>query len=183
MSDYHPITKHCSCCHKTLAIDAFSKDKSQLNGLACVCRKCRKIRRLIPRVLAMEKWKSMLARIKNLTSYEHVEIRLTRTEFIEWITPLLEKWDPNNGIPSVDRIDPKGHYELPNMQIISHSENRMKDRINKRAKPGFKWCPKCDEYRPWSEFPKANNKTFGLYHYCRFHWNQYQRDRHKLKSV
>ena len=57
--------------------------------------------------------------------YEHVEVRMSREEFIDWATPQYEAWFKKhpNITPSLDRIEESGHYELGNLQLITISEN------------------------------------------------------------
>lgn len=64
--------------------------------------------------------------IKNYLS-KGIELRITRDEFIAWCdsnAELIEQLWSQGEVPSIDRIDPKGHYELSNMRIRSLRENQ-----------------------------------------------------------
>lgn len=52
-----------------------------------------------------------------------IEVKCTRNEFIKWY---LDNVTDDIINPHVDRIDPNGHYEFKNMQIISANENLKK---------------------------------------------------------
>lgn len=161
----------CGICRRKLPSACFTKERRSRRGFRWACRECDKILRQTPLYLASQKWLDMKRRVRNESGYAHVEIRITRAEFIAWAVPLLEAWDWRIGSPSVDRINVKGHYELSNMQIISQSENCCKDKVNQLAPAGTKWCPDCNEYRPFSEFGKDQSRTFDLASHCRKHIN------------
>lgn len=182
MSESHLTQKSCGTCEQTLDLESFHKDKTHRDGLRSKCKDCcntyQKSLRKTPRGLACSKWHGIVGRVGTEKAYEHVELRMTKSEFINWAVPLLAAWDWNLGIPSVDRIEVKGHYELSNLQIISWAENTRKDRRNSHAPPETKWCRLCGEFRPWDEFQKSKCRTFGLNRYCRFHHNQRARARY-----
>lgn len=57
--------------------------------------------------------------------YKNVKLQITHDAFVKWALPQVEAFlatNPN-GTPSVDRIDPKGHYELSNLRIIDYLDN------------------------------------------------------------
>lgn len=91
---------------------------------------------------------------KNTRCYEGVEVRMTRQDFYDWAVPKYRQWfidhpvrETAEHIPSVDRIDPAGHYEISNIQIISMSDNSRKIRtVNDHAPSGTKWCPRCSQF-------------------------------------
>lgn len=173
---------NCRICHRKLLATCFNKDRSNCRGFHWECRECSKKLRRTPPHLAAMKWTAMKWRVRSKSQYAHVEIRITREEFIAWAVPLLKAWDWRLGSPSVDRIDPKGHYELSNMQIISRNENSSKDKKSRTAPAGTKWCPDCNEYRTFSEFYKDRSSAFGLESHCRDHKNaRQQRRRLKLR--
>lgn len=70
----------------------------------------------------------MVQRVQKSPWYRNVEIRMTKREFLDWATPLYEKWQREHpGVrASVDRIDSTGHYEIGNIQLISQRHNMMK---------------------------------------------------------
>lgn len=58
-------------------------------------------------------------------SYHDIEIRVDKKSFYEWVIPEIEaflKLNPTE-VPSIDRRDSKGHYELDNLRVISFTEN------------------------------------------------------------
>lgn len=60
-----------------------------------------------------------------------VRLEMTREEFnvfCELHKDLIENMYTNGQIPSIDRINPDGHYSINNIQIISFSENCRKSR-------------------------------------------------------
>lgn len=76
-------------------------------------------------------WNGMRQRCNHCQQYENIEIRMTRTRFNAWAHHNIKNFlffDPD-GTPSIDRIDPDGHYELGNIRIISVEENRIKSRF------------------------------------------------------
>lgn len=68
---------------------------------------------------------------KNNASYlkRGIEVRMTKTEFRAFC---IQNQDVITGlyaeskIPSIDRIDPSGHYEISNIRILDVSLNRGK---------------------------------------------------------
>lgn len=69
-------------------------------------------------------WTSMNQRCGK-GSYQKVMVKITKKEWYEFATPLIEAFlrDHPGSIPSVDRKDPKLHYELGNLQIIPWESN------------------------------------------------------------
>lgn len=58
-----------------------------------------------------------------------VELRITKEEFYKWCdsnSALILEIYAQAKTPSIDRIDPTGHYELSNIQILEFGENRNK---------------------------------------------------------
>lgn len=65
-----------------------------------------------------------------------IKVLVTEGEFIDFFLKskkyhlLFNEWVKNNYdvkfTPSIDRIDSNGHYEIKNMQIITHYENSIK---------------------------------------------------------
>lgn len=169
-------TKTCSKCRRVLPRSEFYERSDRPSGLTYSCIDCHKLldkmRAKLPRALAVSKWHSMQQRIKRRSSYKDIKVRITRGEFLDWVIPLLESWNWSNGIPSVDRINSKGHYELGNMQIIPWSENSVKDSKNNRAPRGTRWCNKCGKYIAVSLFGPNKAQPSGLAIYCRIHTNQ-----------
>lgn len=55
-----------------------------------------------------------------------IELRMTRDEWYSWCESQAETIDQiiaDGNTPSIDRIDPAGHYEPGNIQVITFSEN------------------------------------------------------------
>ena len=68
-------------------------------------------------------WSGLVYRSKH--KYCGVEVRFIRDDFIEWAIPKIEKFlelFPDE-TPSIDRIDPNGHYEFTNVRVISLKRN------------------------------------------------------------
>jgi hypothetical protein len=99
------------------------------------------------------KWANIKTRLKHDASYKGVELRIAREDFVQWFMPK----DFDNA--SVDRINPKGHYEFSNMQVISWSENCSKDKLTFTATHGT--CRKCKQQKTLVEFVKMKNVKNG----------------------
>lgn len=98
---------------------------------------------------ANNKYNAILTRLtttdrKKNKSYNGVELRVSRKDFIEWYMPLDFEG------ASVDRIDKNGHYELSNMQVILLDENIRKDKI--KAKDNYCECYICKQMKPIEAF-------------------------------
>lgn len=76
-------------------------------------------------------WNTMNQRCGNHPAYRNIKVQMTKEEWYDFATPLLERFfhDHPADTPSVDRIDPKGHYEINNLQIISWRENLCKSSV------------------------------------------------------
>jgi len=136
-----------------------------------------------PRNRALRIWRALLLRCGNRDgnnpSYEHTEVRMTQAEFLAWAIPAYQEYleqHPESFLPekpkdtaSLDRIDPNGHYEIGNLQIISMGENaRLSNQHrNVHAPKGMAWCSVCRQYLPVANFAKANKRFNGLQKRCR----------------
>lgn len=112
---------------------------------------------------ANNKYNAILARLtttdrKKNKSYNGVELRVSRKDFIEWYMPLDFEG------ASVDRIDKNGHYELSNLQVIRLDENIRKDKI--KAKDGMCVCFCCRNMKPLQEFCKDKRRKNGYATIC-----------------
>lgn len=69
-------------------------------------------------------WHSMNARC-GTGLYKDIVVKMTKEEWEDFSTPLLEAFirDHPRESPSVDRIDPEGHYERDNIRIIPFQDN------------------------------------------------------------
>ena len=63
-----------------------------------------------------------------------IELRMTYEEFRDWCYTKREEIEQmyrNNEVPSIDRKDSNGHYEINNLQVIPFLENCRKDATKK----------------------------------------------------
>ena len=76
-------------------------------------------------------WNTVSHRCGSDGSYKNIELKMTKEEFYDFITPLIEKFLDQypDETPSLDRIDPKGHYEKNNIQIIEWKKNLTKSSV------------------------------------------------------
>ena len=91
--------------------------------------------------------------------YRGVEVKVSRSEFIEWYMPRDFEG------ASVDRIDPAKGYELSNMQVIPMSHNASKDKV--KASDGMCECRVCHEVKPLDQFVKDNRRLNGHSTICK----------------
>lgn len=76
-------------------------------------------------------------RVATHEDYTHIEIRMTRNEFMDWAEPEHAKFMEEYGldvVPSIDRIDPDGHYELSNIRLIPLPDNSRRNRACRRQR-------------------------------------------------
>lgn len=81
-----------------------------------------------------------------------IMLKLSREEFNAWFSrqhaSILKLWEDGEK-PSIDRIDPQGHYQLDNIQIISLRENMQKAKkarsIRIKEREPLKYCLSCKE--------------------------------------
>lgn len=169
------MDKTCTKCLQAKPASGFHKHKPSKDGLKPRCKVCQCLaenaRRTEPDHKAVQAWHDLNKRVREQSEYSHVEIRVTREEFIAWLTPKLTAWLASTPEirPSVDREDPTGHYELDNLRLISLSENsrRTRNHHNVHAPSGQAWCGKCQKYKPRVEFAKNAHKPHGLQNHCR----------------
>ncbi len=79
----------------------------------------------------MRMWYGMRYRCRHSAVYRHTEIMVTKSQFIGWAETEVKNFlyfSPDS-TPSVDRIDPTGHYEFGNIRIIDLEENRIRSRF------------------------------------------------------
>lgn len=91
--------------------------------------------------------------------YRGVEVKVSRSEFIEWYMP--RDFDG----ASVDRIDPTKGYELSNMQVIPMSLNASKDKV--KASDGTCECGVCHEVKPLDQFVRERRRLNGYSTICK----------------
>jgi len=78
-------------------------------------------------------WKSMKGRISTDPSYKNIQLRVSPKEFYEWLLKrddykgVYAQWVESNYqrllVPTIDRIESLGHYELSNMRVLSWQDN------------------------------------------------------------
>lgn len=135
--------KTCTRCGESKSLDDFGNDKRY--GKKAACKECRKIaaREYKPKLKsktplnrARQMWKSMKRRCKKGEGcYAGIEVRMSREEWMAWAVPKIEaftKQHPDK-IPSVDREDPDGHYELRNVSIMDLKDNQLRSRLLMRV--------------------------------------------------
>jgi hypothetical protein len=128
-------------------------------------------------------WSNICNRVSNCNgrnpSYAHVELRMTKNEFVRWAVPALTRWmNKNPGLrPSVDIRD-GGHYEVINLRILELGENaRLQSRNrNVYAPVGMAWCARHKEYLSVACFGKRKNAMNGLMSSCRECQRRYMRE-------
>jgi len=136
--------KTCSKCKTDKPKSEFYKDRCQPDGLDGTCKTCRKKRNRsqsqkeanqrynkTPKGIVNRMWARMRHRVGHSFWYDNVEIQVSPKEFKEWALPRVTKFlKENPGItPSVDRVDPKGHYAISNLRIISDQANLGRSNI------------------------------------------------------
>jgi hypothetical protein len=94
---------------------------------------------------AARMWNDLNKRASKYISYTEIEIRMTRQQFFEFVLndpnyhQYHQEWKLDGysvrASPSVDRIDPYGHYEISNIQIVPMHINakRPKRKPKKRS--------------------------------------------------
>lgn len=162
---------NCPGCSTTLAVDNFYRNAGRKTNTSVLCKECFKSYEATPHRRAKRTWQNIVSRLKRQHSYRHVELRMTRTDFIEWAVPQFYKWiaDGHSTTPSIDRIDPKGHYELGNIRLTTRAENSRlaSNHPNVFAKTGQAWCHVCKAYLPSEHFWKSASSYNGLQNRCK----------------
>lgn len=169
-------TKVCYRCASAKELTEFPKHGPAKDGLNPACKACvygqrKKDRQTDPKSRARAAWHDINKRVARQKEYAHVEVRITRPEFMVWATAAFDKWFTEfpDIRPSVDREDPDGHYELGNIQVISLSENCKRRRNNHawRAPENKHWCGGCKDYLDKNKFEKNGHNATGLQDRCK----------------
>ena len=164
------LTRRCPRCKQSLPVAAFGNCKKP-----CYCNPCNLARitayNTTPRGRARVAWRQMNRRVIAQPEYAGIEVRMTRSEFLEWAEPRYSAWasERPGETPTIDRIDPDGHYELGNIRLLEWGENARRSRRNRNvhAPDGMHWCGRCEQYMPSVMFGKCCNKTHGLADTCK----------------
>lgn len=160
----------CPHCQKCKPTNQFFKNSARKSGVSTLCKSCFSAYEGTPERRAKRTWNTMRARVKRQSSYSHVEVNMTRDEYLEWAIPAYTEWmhrNPNE-TPSIDRIDPAKHYETGNLRIIERGENARlaSNHPNVHAPEGKAWCHSCDQYLPKGSFWKCKTNFNGLQKRC-----------------
>jgi hypothetical protein len=134
-------TRTCRKCQQPKPWSEYAVDKASVDGVHRWCKQCvkayNKQYRQTPEGRAICIWHDMLARAGNRNgknkAYQNVELQMTRDQFLAWAVPTLQAWYQQHPgeVPSIDRIDPAGHYTLNNVRIIAWTLHR---RLKKNSK-------------------------------------------------
>jgi hypothetical protein len=95
---------------------------------------------------------------------------MSRDEYLSWAVPAFTEWmAANTGTPSVDRVNPRGHYEIGNLRILERGENNRlaSNHPNVHAPAGKAWCGECAEYLPREHFYRCASHFNGLQKRCK----------------
>lgn len=141
------------------------------------------------------RWHKMRERVSTNKYYKNIEIQCTRDEFAAWVKlnwATVLDLRSRGKVPSIDRKNSQGHYNLNNMQIICTKENSAKGRdlgnkmrtAKKRKQYPPKECPICNKIfdkrvgEPWRDYKHRNycsnecrNKTRRRNHRGQFETN------------
>lgn len=161
---------HCPHCDRNRDLSKFFRNAGRATGASVLCKDCFSVYEGSPERRAKRTWNTIRARVERQAAYAHVEVRMTRDEFLAWAIPAYIEWmGANDGTPSVDRIDPNGHYEIKNIRILERGENcRISRRHpNVSAPDGKAWCGTCKTYLPSDNFYHCARTFNGLQGRCK----------------
>lgn len=128
-------------------------------------------------------WESIKQRAgnkrKKYRTYGKVELSIDKADFIAWfrLSYTIFRMEFPTERPSVDRIDNGGHYELSNLQMISHRENSGKNKRTRQTEDKTVWrCSRCRKLKHEREFSidKRWNAPQGYCRECRRNMRQLQ---------
>ena len=177
--------KTCCHCRTEKLEDDFYKCPSNRDKLQSWCKECFKsayeASKTNPSAMALRAWHSLVSRTKNHKDYQHVKVLMSRNDFLTWALPEFDAWMRANPElrPSVDRIEPSGHYELGNIRVLERGQNSRRARKNHNvyAPAGQAWCGRCKAYKTVGEFSKNKINYNGLQQYCDLCRSTYRRKR------
>lgn len=163
--------KTCPHCLQEKRSNHFYKNAANADGLSVLCKPCYRDYEASPERRAKRTWNTLQTRIRLQPAYAHVEIRMTRDEFLAWAIPEYERWmhtHPSE-TPSLDRVDAASHYELNNLRVIARGENARlaRNHLNVHAPHGKAWCHGCRAYLETESFWRSRNAFNGLQKRCK----------------
>lgn len=136
--------KKCTKCGEEKSENNFYKDKYAKGGSCLQCKKCKDNSNKRDGLKYLEKykktakgkaammWVHLRHRVKNQCgAYKGIEVKMSQQEFKKWAIPRIDAFmiQQPNETPSLDRIDPTGHYEINNLRIISKRFNTLRSRL------------------------------------------------------
>jgi hypothetical protein len=156
-------------------LSSYYKHCRSKDGYNPTCKSCRRKveqeRKHLPHVRANNMWQDLNKRVRRQPEYNHVEVRMTRPEFMAFAVPALVAWLTENpdGRPSLDRCEAAGHYEVGNLRILALGDNARlrRNNHNVHAPKGQAWCSRCRCYLPRTAFGIAADRPHGLQSYCK----------------
>lgn len=163
-----PICPHCS---ENKDSSQFYRNRDRKNNCSILCKPCFRAYEGAPDRRVKRTWNTLHARVRLQSSYDGIEVRMTRDAFLAWAIPEYTLWMAKNpgATPSLDRIDPKKHYELGNLRLLTRGENARlaSNHPNVHAPAGMAWCGTHAAYLPKESFQKDNSAFNGLQQRCR----------------
>lgn len=153
------ITKYCKKCNKET-----ERQLASSKCRPCDSKKQKLYGNTVPGKITRT-WSSIARRVGNKTgrdpTYSNIKLLMTREEFVEWATGTLKDWVQHSELKyaTIDRVEESGHYEINNIQWLTHQDNCRKIKRNKNvlAPDGEAWCGKCNLYKLKDEFSYSSN--------------------------
>lgn len=95
---------------------------------------------------------------------DYAQIKMTKQEWYDFATPLLEKFLKSHpdAIPSVDRVDPDGDYEIGNLRIIRWERNLTRSRVFLKKMGIDQSSPRADKTKAISQIIAGQCEALGL---------------------
>lgn len=121
--------KTCTKCKEAKSIGEFCKNRKAKDGLTGWCTPClrvtKKTYRNTVKGKAVRAWENAGWRCKNDPAYKGIELRVNKQDFLSWAVPEYEGFIASrpHKVPSLDRVDSSGHYEIGNLRIIDFDLN------------------------------------------------------------
>jgi len=177
--------KKCRKCSLTKPTNNFYKNKKVKDGLYSYCKSCHiktytgsRIKRTCNiNSILYSRWALINVRVKNkkkIPCYDGVKLLMTKQQFYEKMKTkeldiLFKNWidsgKQNKLSPTVDRIDPKGHYETNNIRWLTWSDNARigaKNNLNKDKEKAVRQYTKCGKLvKTFSSYTEASLSLLG----------------------